>query len=183
MRIKSILLIVILSGIIISCGGPKVLTSNKNNAEIAMQQGNFKQAVELWKTYFNEVAIEETAGIDFAAAAKTAYKAGNSDLAISWFEQANYKYYADFEMYKTLAKLFRDKKNISKELGALEYIDENYPEKANSTNSRLFDVYFEIDFYEKALKVWKQLNKSEKNELPKLESYFIIQKSKENSAV
>ncbi|MCF6358740.1 MAG: hypothetical protein L3J54_13140, partial [Draconibacterium sp.] len=89
--------------IMVSCGVPKVLVSNKDNAKTAASQGNYSQAVDVWKLYFDQTPIEEVAGADFAEAAKTAFKAGDYNLSLSWFDQARYKNYADAEMYITLA--------------------------------------------------------------------------------
>ena len=168
----------------VACGTPKVLeTSYKDKAETAVSQGNYTQAVELWKQYFNQTAIEETAGTTFADAAKTAFKSGDSNLALSWFDQARYKNYSDAEMYITLAKIFREKKNISKELTALEYITENFSESSSQIDSRLFDVYVEIDSPEKALQVWERLDETTKKEVPKLDTYFLVQKELKDTAV
>lgn len=167
----------------VACGAPKVLVSYKDNAEIAASQGNYSQAVEAWQQYFNQTPVEEVAGVDFADAAKTAFEANNSDLALSWFDQARYKNYADVEMYATLAKIFREKKNISKELNALEYITENFSESSSQIDSRLFDVYVEIESPEKALQVWERLDETTKNELPKLDTYFFVQKELKDSSV
>ncbi len=169
--------------LLVACGAPKVLVSHKENAEVASSQGNYSQAVELWQQYFDQTPIEEVAGVDFADAAKTAFKAGDSNLALGWFDQARYKNYADAEMYATLSKIFREKKNISKELNALEYITENFSESSAQINSRLFDVYVEIESPEKALQVWGELDKTTQNELPKLNTYFLVQKELKNTTV
>ncbi len=178
----------VLSGVIVvfllvACGAPKVLVSYKDNAEVATSQGNYSQAVELWQQYFDQMQIEKVAGADFADAAKTAFKAGDSNLALGWFDQARYKNYADAEMYATLAKIFRERKNISKELNALEYITENFSESSAQINSRLFDVYLEIESSEKALKVWEELDKTAKGKLTNLNTYFLVQKELKNSVV
>lgn len=174
-----IVLVVIFSG----CGAPKNLVSNKDNAEKAAAQGSYIQAVESWKQYFNQQPIEETEGSVFAEAAKTAFKSGDLDLALSWFDQSRYKSYADAEMYETLSKIFKEKKNISKELETLEYIIENFSENSSQIDNRLFDVYFEIDSNEKALQVWERLDDISKTELSKIDSYFSIQMEQKNSTV
>ena len=175
MSMKNFLWGVLLISILFSCGAPKVLVFHKNDAETAALQGNYAQAVEAWKQYFSQTAIEKVEGSAFANAAKSAFKSGDTDLALNWFDQARYKSYADTEMYVTLAKIFEEKKNISKELDSLEYITENFSENSGQINDRLFDVYFEIESNEKALQVWERLIESSKNELLKLDSYFSIQ--------
>ena len=168
---------------LVGCGTPKLVTTTKTDAETFEAAGNFVQATEAWKRYFEQTDIEKTAGADFAHAAKTAYKSGDINLALSWFDQARYKNYADAEMYILLAKIFRQKQNISKELTALEYVAENYSDKRGEIDSRLFDVYIEIKSPEKALQVWQRLDESSKSELPKLNSYFLLQQDLKNSVV
>ncbi len=183
MNFRKLLWFAVIAAFLTGCGAPKVLTTKKTDAENFEAAQNYTQATEAWKLYFDQTDIEKTSGEDFAHAAKTAFKSGNVDLALSWFDQARYKNYADFEMYKTLAEIFKEKKNISKELSALEYISENYSDKQSEIDSRLYDVYVEIESPEKALQVWERLNEQTKSELPKLESYFVIQKDLKNDAV
>lgn len=183
MGLRKLLWIAIFGGLIVGCGAPKVLVSYKDNAETATLQGDYSLATEEWKQYFNQIPIEEVEGSIFAKAAKTAFISGDLNLALSWFDQARYKNYADAEMYATFAKIFREKKNISKELDALEYIIENFSENSNQINDRLFDVYVEIDSKDKALQVWERLAKNSKNDLAKLDSYFFIQQELNDTTV
>ena len=184
MIVRKFLYVIIASLLIVACGTPKVLeTSYKATANNATAKGDYTQAVELWQQYFNQISIEEVAGVDFADAAKAAFKAGNSNLSLSWFDQARYKNYADAEMYTILGEIFREKKNISKELNALEYITENFSESSSQIDSRLFDIYVEIDSPEKALQVWNRLNEATKNETPKLNTYFLVQKELKDTTV
>ncbi len=183
MEFKRILVIVVVSVLMASCGGSKVLTSYKTNAETLSASGNFVGATEAWTHFFEQSPIDETTGADFATAAKTAFKSGNIDLALSWFDQARYKNYSDFKMYQTLAEIQHQKKNISKELTALENIVDNYPDQANQIDKRLFDVYHEIGLNDQALNVWERLDEKLKGELSTLESYFLIQKSLKDSTV
>jgi tetratricopeptide (TPR) repeat protein len=183
MGLKRIVWVGIIAIVAMSCGAPKVMTSYKTEAESFTSSENYTQATEAWKQYFDQTPVEEIAGSDFARAAKTAFKNGDADLALSWFDQARYKNYADAEMYATLAKIFRGKKNISKELDALEYITENFSENAGQIDSRLFEVYFEIDATEKALNIWEKLDETSKNDISKLNSYFLIQEALKDTAV
>ncbi len=183
MSIKPFVILLIVVIFISGCGAPKVLVSFKNNAETAAMQGNYAEAVEAWKQYFSQQPIEETEGSAFANAAKSAFKTGNIDLALNWFDEARYKSYADAEMYKTLAKIFKEKKNISKELNALEYITENFSENSSEIDARLFKVYFEIKSPEKALQVWEKLDAGSKSDLSNLSSYFSIQTDLKDTAI
>lgn len=168
-----------------ACGGTKNLTMYKENAKSANAEGNYAAAVESWKTYFNQQAETEEgiSGDEYAQAAKTAYKAGMNKQATDWFDQARYKNYAGEKMYLTLAEIFREQENLSKELSALEYFRENFGKENPEVNSRLFTLYDEIDMTKKALNVWEALPESEKSAEENLEKYFEINKELDNGAI
>ncbi|NOR73605.1 MAG: hypothetical protein GQ525_00445 [Draconibacterium sp.] len=178
-----ILWIMLAAVLVVGCGAPKVITSFKSAAENFEISANYEQATEAWKQYFAQTPIEKTEGVEFANAAKSAFKSGDLDLALSWFDQARYKSYADVEMYATLAKIFKEKKNISKELNALEYIGENFSENFSEIDARLFNIYFEIKSQEKALHVWEKLDADSQNDFSNLNSYFSIQKDLKDTVV
>ena len=170
--------------LITSCSAPKVLVlSDKQLAESAIAEGNFSGAVQSWKQYFQKTPLEEILGSDFATAAKTAYKAGDSDQALSWFNEARYKDYSDFEMYNTLAEMAREQSNISKELSALSFIIENFPEQTDDVNTRLFEIYSDIKEPEKALDAWEVMSDASKNMGKNLVLYFDINKSLKDTVV
>ncbi len=183
MRLRQFSHILILLFIITSCGAPKVLVSDKQNAETAVSQGNYAAAVNAWQQYFQKTPIDNVAGADFASAAKAAYKSGDTDQANSWFDQARYKNYGDFEMYQILSEIARKQSNISKELTALEYIKTHFPEQSNKINTRLFEIYNEINEPEKALQVWNSMDQAKKGEENNLRLYFDIEKSLNDTVV
>lgn len=180
---KQFIYLLLLLFIVASCGAPKVLVSEKQNAETAVAQGNYVAAVQAWDQYFQKTPIEKVAGADFASAAKAAYKAGNTDQAVSWFDQARYKNYSDFEMYQILADIARKQSNISKELSALEFIKDHFPDQTSKINTRLFEIYNEIKEPDKALMVWKSMDQSKKGEENNLLLYFDLEKSRNDTLV
>ena len=166
-----------------SCSGPKVLETQRDLALKEENRGNFTQAVELWQKYFYQQAIEEVEGLDYANAAKTAFRAGRAELAVNWFDQARYKDYSDAEMYLTLSQIYQKENNISKELTALEFCIENFNKNSQEINNRLFEVYSEIGENEKALMIWPNLNKADKSKAVNLNSYFLIQKELKDTTI
>lgn len=182
MKLKLIRFLLAAFVVVLGCSGPKVLVSEKTNAEKAIATGDFAAATEAWKLYFAQTPVENVDGGDFASAAQSAFKSGNSELATSWFDQARYKKYADPKMYTTLAAIYRSQNNISKELSALEYIKANFNDAAEAVNERLFAIYNEIGMNEKALRRWNELDDSAKNETINLERYFQIKKSLADTA-
>lgn len=180
---KKILWIVVAAVVVAGCGAPKSLTTPKTNAETLASAGDYVQATGVWKNYFDETEVEDIAGADFATAAKTAFKAGNTELAKSWFDQARYKDYSDAEMYVTLAKIYKADDNLSKELSALEYYTENFGDGNSDVNARLFEIYAEIDMNDKALQAWAKMDEAAKSTEKNLGGFLVINKKLENNAV
>jgi tetratricopeptide (TPR) repeat protein len=183
MKFKTGIWTIVMILFIAGCGVPKVLTSYKDNAEKAALQGNFVQAVEAWKQYFNQHPVEETKGLVFAEAAQNAFQAGENMLAADWFDQARYKDFSSPEMYAALAKIYRLEKNLSKELTALEFYTSHFTEVPDEIYSRLFEIYDEIDMDDKALSVWGKLDEASKSTVPHLDAYFQINLKRENKEV
>jgi tetratricopeptide (TPR) repeat protein len=183
MNLKRFLWIGSVVVLITACGGPKVLTSLKDNASDFETSGNYVQAMAVWEQYFNQTSVDETSGVDFANAAKTAFKVSDPIKAKAWFDQARYKNYSDAEMYATLAKIYNSENNLSKELSALEYYNENFGSTNAEVNSRLFSIYSEIDSNDQALLMWSKLGAELKNTEPNLSDYLKVNKALENDAV
>jgi tetratricopeptide (TPR) repeat protein len=178
------LLLVFIVAVAAGCGAPKNLVSYKENAELAERAGNFTEAVESWKNYFAQFAgMNDLDGSVYEQAAQTAWKAGNTELAVAWFDQARFSDFASAEMYSTLAEIYRKQDNLSKELSALEFLKENFDGEVEDVNSRLFSIYDEIDMTEKALNTWENMNREAKNTEPNLEKYFELNKQLGNDEV
>lgn len=164
-----------------SCKTTKVVTNTRSEAVAFEKTGNYGRATNAWLKYFNESAIENIEGADFAAAAKTALIAGDTMHAKGWFDQARYKNYADSSMYLSLAGIYNSEKNMTKELSALEFYSENYEMGNSLVNARMFTIYSEFDFYDKAESAWKGMGAESRNDINNLENYFDINKKLENT--
>jgi len=169
-----------------ACSGPKIIApppSGKSIAEKASAEGKYAEAVAAWKNHFSEQTLASIPGEDYAIAAQMAFKNGDSNQAISWFDQARFKNFASADMYFTLSEIYREQQNISKELGALEFYASNFTEKLNEVKQRLFAIYFELKLTDNALETWAKMDDTSKNELQNLKTFFSINKQKENSEV
>ncbi len=176
----------ILSIFLAACSGPKVIApvvSNKTIAENEMAAGNYLNAMTAWKKYFDQTPVQQVTGVEFSNAAQTAFKVGDLNQATNWFDQARYKNYSDPGMYSTLAKIYHSQDNISKELGALEFYSANFTENLNEVNRRLFEIYSEINSYDKALGTWEKMDAGSKSEISNLKLYFSINKKLEKPEV
>ena len=173
---KILILFLLAGGMLIGCGSPRILTDYKQEALEATATGNAGQALDAWQSYFNQKleTEEDVEGATYAQAAKTAFEAGEEELAVSWFDQARYRNYADEEMYAALADIFRGQDNLSKELNALEYYRDHFKEDIEAVNERLFSIYHEIEMHKKALDAWKLLPEKKMQKEENLEKYFFI---------
>lgn len=177
---------IIITIILVGCSGPKIIApapSSKAVAEKATAEGNYAEAVTAWKNHFSEQTLAAIPGADYATAAQMAYKSGDSNQAVSWFDQARYKNFASAEMYLTLAEIYKSQKNISKELSALEFYTSNFTDNLNKVNQRLFEIYVELKMPDNALETWVKMDEKSKNEISNLKTLFTINKQKENSGV
>jgi tetratricopeptide (TPR) repeat protein len=86
-------------------------------------------------------------------------------------------------MYITLAEMAREQSNISKELSALSFIKENFPEQTDGVNTRLFEIYSNIKEPEKALSAWEAMADESKSNEKNLVLYFDINKSLKDTVV
>lgn len=169
---------------IVSCSAPKVLDDYKKNAEQAELQGDYEKAAIAWKQYLDQFpGMNDLDGSVYAQAAQTAWKAGEISQSIDWFDQARYRDFASAEMYSTLAEIYRKQENLSKELSALEYLNENFEGEVKGINSRLFSIYDEIDMTEKALSSWNQMSQVAKSTEPNLEKYFEMNRQLGNEEI
>ena len=179
--------IVFFAGIIAlasSCGTPKNLVSYQENAALAESAGNFSEAVEAWKNYFAQFpGMNDLDGSVYAQAAHSAYKAGEINQAIEWFDQARYRDFASAEMYSALAEIYRKQDNLSRELASLEFLQENFDGEIEGVNSRLFAIYDEIDMTEKALDAWEEMPQEVKRNEPNLEKYFEMNRQLGNEEI
>lgn len=188
MKLKSRnLILIIMVFILAACGTPKVTTSYKNIAEQAVAEGNFEAATENWRLYFEQQALEENevAPEYYADAAKMAYRAEQPDLALNWFGQAEAGGYADAGMYLDMVQIYKQKNNLAKELEALEYYRNHYQNEPDlaGVNSRLFEIYTDINNQEKAIAVWNDLSEENRGKEEYLEKYLKVRKQLDHDAV
>lgn len=166
--------------VLVACGGPKVIVSHNTTAQQAYASGNYTEALVSWKLYLTDTPLEEISGKDFELAALTAYKAGEPGQAAQWFDQARYKNHSSIPMYKALAEIYHNDNNLSKELNALELLTSDLNDPSMDVKVRLYDIYVEINETEKAVSIWEKMDEASKGTPERLESYFEIQKDKEN---
>lgn len=183
MQFKKLIFLFTILAFLAACSTSKLTTTSRTNAINFENTDNYLEAANAWNQFFLQTPVEETAAEDFAHAALTAYKAGNTQQAISWYDQARYKDYASPEMYETLAKIYKSEDNLSKELSSLETYTEKFGNGNAAVNARLFSLYSQIDDTEKALQYWNLMNESGRTEEANMVDYLLVNKKLEKDAV
>ncbi len=181
-----LILLVIIIVTIIGCTTQKSAITTVSHRQKAIDEaaaGNFQSAVQLWKNYFDQqnAGLKDIQVSDYAIAADIAYKSGNDQLAVSWYDAARIQGYTGEDMYQAFAVIFRKKQNLSRELTALEFIKAYFEQAQNITNiqSRLFEIYMEIN-RDKAFEQWNKLDNTTQKAEAFLNSYFILNREKDN---
>jgi tetratricopeptide (TPR) repeat protein len=163
--------------ITVGCNTPVNVTNFKDNAEKAEAAGDYVIATEAWKFYFNQLTPPNEPDQNlYARAAHTAYRGGDFQQAIEWFEQARLKGYEKPDLYLTLAEMYRSLNNVSEELSALEYYNQHFEVKEQEIFKRLFEIYFSADRTAEAIDAWHKMPDVEKGTEQNLERYFILNK-------
>ena len=163
---------------LVSCSTTKLVVDQEQTALKLAADGNYQAATEEWNKYITERVAKgnEVSASDYAVAAKTAVKAKREDLAEKWFGLANYEGYSDPEMELELAKIYRERNEIPKEMSVLERFRSKYPEEqaVADVNVRLFEIYVSLKDHQNALAAWSNMPLEKQNEIKYLEQYFSI---------
>ncbi len=162
----------------------EVVVSEKENALVASRSGDFVLAVQSWEAYFTQMALAKQpipAG-DYAQAANDAFKGGNFQSAVSWYDEARLSGYQGADMYLALADIYRKQDNLSRELTSLQYLETNYPEESldQEVSRKLFEIYMRID-KGRAFEQWDKLDKASQAKETYLSSYFALIKEMEKN--
>ena len=155
--------------------------------ETAYQAGNYEAALNAW-----DQAIEKLESKDKKAEASVYYKAGiaakrleKTNKARDYLETAEYLEYPSPKLYVTLAEIYKDIDNLSKEIIALEDYRKKYPggDKINAITVRLFETYVKSENWELAVELWPELDKEDQSDVDLLTGYLTASKNLENKTL
>ncbi len=176
----------IIQGLIIvfllqSCAATKL----SEDGESAFKEGNYEAALIAW-----EQIIENREGKGkkakftvYVSAGKSALELGQNDKARKYLETAREIGFSSPEMYVSLAKVYKNIDNLSKEITALETYHEKYPqgEKINAINTRLFETYVESENWDLAIDLWPEIETQAQSNTDLLAGYLTVNKNMENT--
>ena len=170
--------IIILLFVTNACDSGKQLAQTKQNAQTAYNNGDYAKALELWEGLINSSKQKgsEKQCVIFTKGGMAAQKLGQTDKAIDYLKQATYSEFSNEDTYYTLAEIYNEKDNLSLELENLEIYKDKFSQGKNieKVNLRLFELYVEIENWEKALNFWKQLTTNQKSETQQIENFLLV---------
>jgi len=168
-----------------ACGTPVQTVDYQQLAEEASLNSDYKMAIEKWNQYISdqkakELDVEPKA---YAELGKAYFQLENYELAESNFEMAEQKGYSDNQMYVMMAQRYRMIDNLSKELSALKFYRDHYPNAKDSSmmRNRLFEAYIESENWKPALETWETMDLTSQQEEKNLQYYFDLNKELEQN--
>jgi len=187
MRIFNILILFVLIGLFASCSGGKQISTTMQNGETAYQSGNYNDALQHFETviaYYEQNDRSKECPV-YAEAASSASQLGQTEKAINYLKQDQYSNFVNADTYYSLAGLYQEIDNMSKEMEELETYVSKYPDgdKIVAVHSRLFELYVESQNWTEAEKEWKKLPEESKATAIKLEEYFQVNKAIDNDSI
>ena len=171
--------------VIFGCGGGKVLTEKRTNADTCFDAGNYESAlvnyeeiIKIYKEHGNSdnCPVYTNAGI-------AAYNTGDYKKAIEYLKLDEYSNFKTGSTFYYLAKSFSKVDNLSLELLALQDYKKSYPngEYISEVNIDLYNLYVETDNYEKALELYPVVSAGKQDDISLLYSYFSIYNGLDNT--
>ncbi len=176
-----------MSAVILSCSSGKQITSTIQEGQTAYQSGQYENALKYYEeviAYYDQNNQPKECPVYYEAA-MASLELMRKEQAIDFFKIDQYSNHTNPETYIELAKLYREKDNLSKELEELETYKTKYPDgsRLSEVKSRLFELYVESQNWEKAESEWNNLPIETVSNTTKLEEYFIVNSALDKDSV
>jgi len=185
MKIPRIGLILMITGTMACTSGLDIIKTNEE-ARINYSNENYEVSLGQWQKLIEhyKAKSEEVPGDVYSGAGKAFMKLGNETEAMNYFDRAVWAEYADEEMYYMMAELYLNIDNLSREIDALEYYNDSFPDAGRITEvrARLFNAYIKSENRQQALIIWELLPDEVKSE-DLLTDYFVVHRELGNEAI
>ncbi len=180
MKFNRIIFILIISLIVQSCATQKLTKEGKT----AYEAGNYEAALNSLEQVIKKVESkgDQAEGEVYFKAGMAARELGKTKKVTEYLEAAEYLEYPSPKLYTTLAKIYKDIDNLSKEIEALEGYHNNFPEgeKIDTINTRLFETYVESENWQKAADLWPDIENQAQSNINLLAGYLTVNKNLDN---
>ncbi len=166
MRQRFLLLLIVL---VSSCSSLKKLPPGQADAQKAFDAGDYTTTLSILEPIlsrqFNSNSGDTLKFFELAGSAALAL--ADTTKAERFYKLAVYHQTASAQAFDFLAQLYRNQGNLSKEVMALEGLEQQYPESAQAKKSLpvLFERYVETAQWEQAAGLWQHLQKDSKAQL------------------
>ena len=182
--VSAIILLAVLL-IIAGCSGGQYIELTKNG-ESALQEGNFRKALEYSEQIIGEVEGKgrKASGNVYALAGVSAFELENYDKSLKYLIKAQQQEYSEENLYLYLARNYRHIDNLSKEITALETYLAKYPDgkKIGIVRERLFQTCLESENFQLAVELWTKMDSSSLEDVINLEFYLKLNQVHDNDS-
>ena len=174
-----ILVVVTATGFTINC-----FSQNQTVPGSADQKTNEFATVREWESYFIQKTNSGSKATpeEYVRAALKSYSEKNYILSAIWFDEARQANYSSPEMYSTIALIYRNLNDQNEELKAMNYYLLNYPDgkETGSMRERIFILISAGKNEDRINASWNALADSSRKKESLLNTYFLLQKGKNN---
>ncbi|MCK5171314.1 MAG: hypothetical protein KAQ75_15660 [Bacteroidales bacterium] len=181
--IQGLIIILILQ----SCASSLNTTKLSEDGEAAYQAGNYEDALIAWEQIIEsrEAKGKKAEGPVYVGGGKSALALEQNDKSRKYLETAREIGFSSPEMYASLAKVYKNIDNLSKEITALEIYREKYPQgkKISAISARLFETYVKSENWDLAIDLWPEIETQAQSNIGLLAGYLIVNKNMENPTV
>ncbi|MEE4198148.1 MAG: hypothetical protein V2I54_10925 [Bacteroidales bacterium] len=153
--------------------------------EQAFKQQNYAETLQSLEKVIasKENRGKKAQGAVYYQAGISALELEQIDKARNYLESAQQVEYQSPELYTSLAKVYKNIDNLSKEISALEKYHNQYPqgEKIEKITTRLFETYVESKNWNLAVDLWPELEQKAQSNPELLAGYLVVNKNLANN--
>ncbi len=166
-----------------SCTSTRIpVQSKQGEAYDAFLAGDYTRAIIKFDEFIAEATTNQTAQVHdsiYRDAGWAAFSLGLDDKALNYLLIVRNSPIANDKTFYALAILNRKVDNLSRELSALEYYVNRYPEGEHIEvlQERLFQAYVESRNYQGAYDIWPSITEKSSEDEVMLNQYFVVAKA------
>jgi len=183
MKISTLIQVLIVLLLLQSCATMQLT----NEGETAYNAKNYEAALTSWEKIIEskESTGKKAKGPIYFKSGMAALNLKQEDKARKYLESAKEVDFSSPELYASLATIYKNIDNLSKEITALETYREKYPqgEDLDKINARLLATYAESENWDLGVALWPDLEANAQSDAEILASYLIINKNLKNNTV
>ena len=183
MKIHKLLLGLVVVILLQSCAVKKLTTEG----EAAYMEGNYTSALDALGEVIEkrENAGKKAQAEIYYMAGISAYELGNFQEAREYLEAAEREGYSSPDLFASLASIYQQVDNLSKEITALESYKAKFPggENIDTITTRLFETYVESENWKLAYDLWTVIEDQAMTDVGLMEGYLKTNKQLENNKI